>query len=109
MTHSKLIQAAFLVAVAMGLTACQGVRESLGLTRRAPDERLVVARPTLTLPPDYDLRPPGTETAVSAAHEDGMSTPTAGDGTTATASPGAMPASAPKEERGWFSWLTDLF
>ena len=99
MTQSKLIQAAFLMTALAGLTACDGVRESLGLTRHTPDESLVVARPTLTLPPDFDLRPPGTETAVSGAHEENMSA----GGMTATAS------AAPKESRGWFSWFFDMF
>ena len=42
------------------LTACDngGMRESLGLTRDAPDEFTVVSRPPLSLPPDFTLRPP---------------------------------------------------
>ncbi|MFM9889251.1 MAG: DUF3035 domain-containing protein [Rickettsiales bacterium] len=42
------------------LVACGGggVRESLGLTRDAPDEFTVVSRPALSVPPDFELRPP---------------------------------------------------
>ena len=42
------------------LSACGGssVKDSLGLTRTAPDEFTVVSRPALTVPPDFNLRPP---------------------------------------------------
>ena len=42
------------------LAACSGqeARETLGLTREAPDEFVIVSRPPLTLPPDFELRPP---------------------------------------------------
>ena len=57
------------------LNACDngGMRETLGLTRDAPDEFSVVSRPPLSLPPDFNLRPPkpgeaprGTPTDVQA-------------------------------------------
>lgn len=62
----------------LGLAACSGgtVPESLGLVRQAPDEFQVVSRAPLSLPPDYDLRPPrpgapgpGEVTAQDAARE----------------------------------------
>lgn len=41
------------------LTACQGTKETLGIgTRQVPDEFAVVKNAPLTLPPDYELRPP---------------------------------------------------
>ncbi len=42
------------------LAACSdgGVRETLGLDRQAPDEFSVVSRPPLSLPPEFELRPP---------------------------------------------------
>lgn len=42
------------------LAACDGksARETLGLTREAPDEFTVVNRPALSVPPDFELRPP---------------------------------------------------
>lgn len=43
------------------LAACEsggGMRETLGLTRDAPDEFTVVSRPPLSVPPDFSLRPP---------------------------------------------------
>lgn len=44
--------------ICVSLTACGGVRESLGLGRSPPDEFAVVDRPPLAMPPDFGLRPP---------------------------------------------------
>ncbi|MDX2073290.1 MAG: DUF3035 domain-containing protein [Alphaproteobacteria bacterium] len=43
------------------LAACgeTTVKETLGIDRRAPDEFRVVSRPPLSVPPQFDLRPPG--------------------------------------------------
>jgi hypothetical protein len=40
------------------LAGCQATKETLGLTKRSPDEFRVVSRAPLSLPPDYSLRPP---------------------------------------------------
>jgi hypothetical protein len=42
------------------LAGCQGndVRNALGLEREAPDEFVVYSRPPLSLPPEFELRPP---------------------------------------------------
>jgi hypothetical protein len=40
------------------LTACSELRQDLGLGRNAPDEFAVVDQPPLSMPPDFDLRPP---------------------------------------------------
>ncbi|MFQ6018577.1 MAG: DUF3035 domain-containing protein [Kiloniellaceae bacterium] len=45
-------------ALVLALTACEGFRKELGLTKQAPDEFRVVSRAPLTLPPDFNLRPP---------------------------------------------------
>ena len=50
--------AAVIVALALPLGACEGIRDQIGLTKNAPDEFNVVTRAPLTLPPDYNLRPP---------------------------------------------------
>ncbi len=43
----------------LSLSGCGGqVRQALGLTKHSPDEFLTVAHAPLTLPPDYNLRPP---------------------------------------------------
>jgi hypothetical protein len=57
-----------LLAPCLLLLACSGqdARETLGLTREAPDEFVVVSRPPLTVPPDFELRPPTPGMARSA-------------------------------------------
>lgn len=49
-----------LMGLALALSACEGgeVRETLGITRDAPDEFVVVSRPPLSVPPEFDLTPP---------------------------------------------------
>lgn len=48
------------VVLALLLASCSGteVKESLGLTRESPDEFKVVSRPPLSVPPEFNLRPP---------------------------------------------------
>lgn len=48
------------LALTLALAACTnaGVRDSLGLNREAPDEFVVVSRPPLSVPPEFELRPP---------------------------------------------------
>lgn len=53
-------------AAALLLSACSGVKQQLGVGRNSPDEFAVVKRAPLTLPPDYDLRPPAAESAPPA-------------------------------------------
>lgn len=43
-----------LLTTALPLTACSGVKEQLGLTRRMPDEFAVVTRAPLEIPPDIN-------------------------------------------------------
>jgi len=40
------------------MTACSDVSDTLGFGRNPPDEFAVVDRPPLSLPPDFELRPP---------------------------------------------------
>jgi hypothetical protein len=75
------------------LTGCDGVRNALGMERHIPDETKVVSRPPLTLPPEFDLRPPGSATPVSAEHETGLSLSQLGS------------PEQPKEEKGFFGRL----
>ncbi len=52
---------AALVAVlvtAVGTGGCSGVRQALGTAKSSPDAFAVTEEPPLTMPPDYDLRPP---------------------------------------------------
>jgi hypothetical protein len=57
MSVNRVIVATVLVA-AVGLTACQSTRKSLGMTKVTPDEFRVVTKAPLVVPPDYALRPP---------------------------------------------------
>jgi DUF3035 family protein len=43
----------------LSLSGCGGgVRQALGMTKQSPDEFQVVAQVPLTMPPDFNLRPP---------------------------------------------------
>jgi hypothetical protein len=50
------IPALLVAATALGLTACGGVKNPL--ERTLPDETQVIAGPSLSLPPSFELRPP---------------------------------------------------
>jgi hypothetical protein len=45
-------------ALAVSLTACEQIRETTGIEKKAPDEFAVVRNAPLSVPPTYDLRPP---------------------------------------------------
>lgn len=49
-----------LLSAIFALSACSSgeVKRSLGLSRNAPDEFMVIARPPLSVPPDFRLNPP---------------------------------------------------
>ena len=108
MKHQFLARTAILAAALLSLAGCDDVRSALGMDRHVPDETQVVSRPVLTLPPDYNLRPPGSATAVSAEHETGMTlgqpAGTAGE----QALENSAAASTPKkEEKGFFGRMFD--
>ncbi len=102
MTQSSLARWAILVTATTALAGCGGVSSWLGLERHVPDESQVVVRPALTLPPDYDLMPPGTATPVSSDHENGL----AKGGQPVDANASSQPK---KEERGFFSSMVHGF
>ena len=41
-----------------GLSACDSFKKAIGLEKTSPDEFAVESRAPLTIPPDFDLRPP---------------------------------------------------
>lgn len=71
----KILHTTTLALVCLGLTACSSgsVQETLGLERSAPDEFKVLSRPPLSVPPEFNLRPPGDTAgaapSVQSAHE----------------------------------------
>ncbi|MGH1397911.1 MAG: DUF3035 domain-containing protein [Alphaproteobacteria bacterium] len=52
----------FVLMACIGLTACGGAKEQLGLNKQVPDEFKVITRAPLQMPPDYSLRPPAPGT-----------------------------------------------
>src|SRR5579863_4076267 len=64
MTRLRLLRLAFGVAAPALLSACSGNwKQTLGLEPTAPDEFAVESRAPLTIPPDFNLRPPAPGTA----------------------------------------------
>ncbi len=61
------------LALSLGLGGCGGggetVGEALGYERAGPDEMTVIKRPPLTVPPDYNLRPPRANQPQSEADD----------------------------------------
>jgi hypothetical protein len=47
-----------LALLALGLSGCSDTRKALGIDKAPPDEFAVVAGSPLTMPPDFNLRPP---------------------------------------------------
>lgn len=45
-------------ATLLSLTGCSDVREAVGLVNTPPDEFAVIDHPPLSMPPDFNLRPP---------------------------------------------------
>jgi hypothetical protein len=58
MRRTPILIAALVVALPLATGGCSGVKETLGLTKQSPDEFKVVSRAPLSMPPDYNLRPP---------------------------------------------------
>ncbi len=58
MNRNKLLIAVLAAALPVLAGGCTSVKEQLGLTKQSPDEFKVVSRAPLSLPPDYNLRPP---------------------------------------------------
>ncbi|WP_029416770.1 DUF3035 domain-containing protein [Brevundimonas bacteroides] len=54
----RLLTVSLVAVSALALTACGGLRQSIGLTKVVPDEFVTVASAPLTVPPEYGLRPP---------------------------------------------------
>jgi hypothetical protein len=54
----RLFHMACILLLVGVLAGCGGTRKMLGLEKTSPDEFLVVKRAPLSLPPNYELRPP---------------------------------------------------
>jgi hypothetical protein len=88
----------FLLVVALlcstSLLAGCGFRQLIGLDRTGPDEFAVESRAPLTIPPDFDLRPPAPGTGrpqeVSAANKAKTAIDNAGPGDPGKQAPGTL-------------------
>ena len=107
MKQQILARTAVLAVALLSLAGCDSVRSALGMDRRVPDETQVVSHPALTLPPDYNLRPPGTATPVSAQHEAGTSMGQPGTAGEQALENSAATAAPKKEEKGFFGRMFD--
>jgi len=65
---SKINHIIFLSASISVLANCSGteIKENLGLKKYAPDEFMVVSRPSLTMPPSYSLVEPSEKKIISS-------------------------------------------
>lgn len=57
-TFAPIRGAVILAAAVLLLAGCEETKRALGQTKQAPDEFAVYQRAPLSLPPDYNLRPP---------------------------------------------------
>ncbi len=70
---SKIMRLIVAGAVVFSVAACgSATKEKLGLSRKAPNEFLVMPRAPLSLPPEYDLRPV-VENQSQTVDNDGLS------------------------------------
>jgi hypothetical protein len=58
MRRTPILAAALAGGLLLATSGCSGVKETLGLTKQSPDEFKVVSRAPLSMPPDYNLKPP---------------------------------------------------
>lgn len=61
-----------ILMAALLLGGCDQAREALGKTKRSPDEFAVYQRAPLSLPPDFNLRPPAPGAAESSSTDAAM-------------------------------------
>ena len=58
MAKSVKIIVNFMIPGFLLLLGCENAKETIGLTKQAPDEFAIVTRAPLNIPPQFDLRPP---------------------------------------------------
>ena len=70
---NKMIRMGVAMVALPSMAACgSATKEKLGLSRKAPNEFLVMPRAPLSLPPEYDLRPV-VENQSQTVDNDGLS------------------------------------
>ena len=58
MRRTSILVAALAVGLPLATGGCSSLKETLGLSKQSPDEFKVVSRAPLSMPPDYNLKPP---------------------------------------------------
>lgn len=58
MRRTRILIAALAVGLPLATGGCSNIKETLGLSKQSPDEFKVVSRAPLSMPPDYNLKPP---------------------------------------------------
>lgn len=53
-------RAALVLSIGLSLAACESAKDALGLSKTSPDETRVTVFSPLVVPPDFNLRPPGS-------------------------------------------------
>jgi hypothetical protein len=96
MTGTRLLSRLACLATVFLLTACGGGnwKQAIGIEPTSPDEFAVESRAPLTIPPDFDLRPPAPGTVrpqeVSAASKAQGVVDNAGPGAPGSQAPGTL-------------------
>lgn len=58
MRGHRVARSMVVLAAGLALVGCEGIKDQLGLNKKAPDEFSVVTKAPLVMPPDFTLRPP---------------------------------------------------
>jgi hypothetical protein len=80
-----LLPSIFCVAAAATLSGCGNWKQAIGIEPTSPDEFAIESRAPLTIPPDFDLRPP----APGAPRPQEVSSSSKAQGVVDNAGPGA--------------------
>jgi len=84
-------------AALLSVSACGDIRETAGIKKKAPDEFAVVRRAPLSVPPNFDLRPPRPGERPVPQIDPRQEARTAVFGSSVTATP-SLPADSAGEE-----------
>ena len=94
MTSMSLLRIVCCLAMGAALAGCSNWKQSLGIEPTPPDEFAVESRAPLTIPPDFNLRPPAPGAArpqeVSAASKAQGVVDSAGPGTPGNTAQGGL-------------------
>lgn len=85
MTSARLSWIVCCLAMGAALTGCTNWKQTLGIEPTAPDEFAIESRAPLTIPPDFNLRPP----APGAARPQEVSAASKAQGVMDNAGPGS--------------------